>query len=351
VPGSTTKEIVRPIGKVSTQFQLTDDVSLAAYVPYEWEKSRLMPVGSYLSGSDSVGPGGTVNYAKGSYFTIIPERDARSQGQGGISVRWRVDALETDFGFHAVRFNQTTPANLYLRWSGPPSAPIGMPQTLQWVYHEGTRAYGISAARTIDEWSLGAEVSIRDSQPLASNGASIFPLPNGAVINGNLANADNPGYAVGRTAHAQFNWLASLSPSFLYQEAAFLGEIAWNRRLKYTAGEMFADPLATRDAGGLRLSFAPTYRQVLDGLDLTVPIGASYYAGRSSALGQSWGPDRGGDINIGVVGTFLARWIFSTSFVHYYGPVGPTLDASQQLQFKQNMKDRDFVTVSVRTTF
>jgi hypothetical protein len=350
VPGSTTKEIVRPTGKVSLQMQVADDLSVAAYVPYEWEKSRLMPVGSYLSSGDSAGPGGERNITPFGSFTIVPEKDAKNTGQGGVSLRWRADALDADIGFHAIRFHQTGPSNLYLRWNGVPGNG-GVPQTLQWQYHEGTRAYGISMAKTVGEWSLGAEVSMRDSQPLASNGLSVITLPNGAVLNGTYNNSDNPGYAVGRTAHAQFNWLASLSPSALYQEASFLGEVAWNRRLKYTAGEAFADPLATRDAAAIRLQFAPTYRQVLDGLDLSIPLGVSYTAGRSSALAQTFGPDRGGDVNVGLQGTYLARWNLGLAYVHYYGPAGPTLNASQQIQFKQTLKDRDFVTLSVRTTF
>lgn len=350
VPGSTFKEIVRPTGKVSAQMQISDGVSVAAYVPYEWEASRLMPVGSYLSAGDSAGPGGERNITPFGAFTIVAPRDAKNQGQGGLSLRWRADALDTDFGFHAIKFHQTGPANLYLRWNGVPGQG-GVPQTLQWQFHEGTRAYGVSAAKTVGDWSLGAEVSMRDSQPLASNALSVITLGNGAVLNGTYNNNTNPGYAVGRTAHAQFNWLASLEPSALYQEASFLGEIAWNRRLKFSAGESFADPLATRDAAAIRLSFSPTYRQVFDGLDLSVPVGVSYTAGRSSALAQTMGPDRGGDINIGLQGNYLARWVFAASYVHYYGPSGPTLNSAQQIQFKQALKDRDFVTLSARTTF
>ena len=57
VPNSQFKEVARPIGKLSGQMQLTDELSLGAYVGYEWDKTRLMPVGAYLSASDTLGPG------------------------------------------------------------------------------------------------------------------------------------------------------------------------------------------------------------------------------------------------------------------------------------------------------
>lgn len=349
VPNSTTKEIVRPTGKVSMQMQVADDFSVAAYVPYEWEKSRLMPVGSYLSTSDSVGPGAELNFTP---FGAAPisEKNAKNSGQGGLSLRWHVEPLNTDFGFHVIRFNQTTPSNVYVNFIGVPGFG-GVPQNLQWQYHEGTRAYGISATKTVGEWNIGGEVSMRDNQPLASNPATTITLPNGTVLVGGFDNNHNPGYAVGRTLHANLNWIASLGPSWLYREATFTGEIAWNRRMSITAGEGFANPLANRDAAAIRVLFTPTYRQVLDGLDVSFPIGTSYTAGRSSALGAAFGPNKGGDINIGVQGTYLQRWNIGLSYVHYYGPAGTTLDANQQVQFKQALKDRDFISLSVSTTF
>ncbi|WP_119153558.1 DUF1302 domain-containing protein [Caldimonas tepidiphila] len=350
VPGSTTKETARPTGKLSAQLQLTDSLSMAAYVPYEWEKSRMMPVGAYLSASDSMGPGGERTlFGPVNQFTILPEREARDGGQGGVSLRWRAEAIDADIGFHAIRFHATTPSNVFNTWATAPG-PAGTPVSQQWVYHEGIEAYSVSLAKTVGEWSLGAEASVRDNQPLSSVGANIFPA--GPVrVNGNLNNSSNPGYAVGRTAHLQFNWLASMGPTWLSQEASFLGEVAWNRRLKFTQGAQFANPQAERDAAAMRLVLSPSYRQALPGLDLSVPVGLGYTFGRSSALGPGFGPEKGGDFSLGLNGTYLGRWLVSANYVHYLGEAGPTLNAANQAQFKQALKDRNFVTLSVRTTF
>jgi hypothetical protein len=183
---------------------------------------------------------------------------------------------------------------------------------------------------------------------LASSGQSV--LPNiGVGVNYN--NSDTPGYAVGETAHLNFSWLASMGPSFLAQEASFVGEIAWNTRTKVTKNAQMLNPNADKSATAVRMVYAPSYRQALPGLDLTPSLGLGYTQGRSSALGNAFGPDKGGDINLGLSGTYLGRWIAAVNYVHYVGPVGGSTDNNTNVQFKQALKDRDFLSFSLRTTF
>jgi hypothetical protein len=348
VPNSQFKEIIRPTGKLSGSLQVTEAVSLGAYVGYEWEPSRLQPVGAFLNASDTLGPEGGEKIIAGptARFVRQPELKARDSGQYGLQLKWRADAVDTDFGFYAIRFHATTPSNIWTTLSGAPPALV--PQSYRWVYAEGTRAFGASAARAFGDWSLAAEVSIRDNQPLSSAGQTILP---NVGVNTTLDNNGNPGYAVGRTAHAQFNWVASLGPSFLYNEAAFSGEVAWNRMLSISKNPAMLNPLADRDATGLRVVFAPTYRQVISGLDLSVPVGVGYTSGRSAALGPAFGVNKGGDFNIGLQGTYLNRYLISLTYLNFYGPAGTPTNAQSLSQYKQSLKDRDFVTLSLRTTF
>lgn len=347
VPNSTFKEIARPTGKVSGQVQLTDAVTLGAYYGYEWEPTRLMPVGAYLSTSDTLGPGGErLNAGPTGVFVRAADLYPKESGQGGVQLRWRQDAWDTDFGFYAVRFNPYGPANIYTTLVGFP--PALSASSYRWVYHEGARAYGASFAKTINEWGLAGEVSLRDNMPLASSGASVL---SSIGVGTGFDNKDNPGYAVGRTAHAQFSWIASLGPNFMARESSFVGEVAWNTRVKVTKGSQFLNPNADKSAVATRMVFAPTYRQAAAGLDLTPSLGLGYTWGKSSALGPSFGPDQGGDINIGLSGTYLNRWTAAINYVHYLGTEGPTLDNNNNAQFKQALKDRNFLTVSLRTTF
>lgn len=353
VPNSQFKEIARPTGKLSGQVQLSDSVSLGGYLGYEWEKTRLMPVGAYLSTTDTLGPGAErINAGPTGVFVKQDDLRARNRGEGGVQLRWNAATIETDFGLYAIRYNATGPSSIYTTLNGFPPGPSGpgnlTASSYRWVYHEGIRAYGLSAAKTVGAWSLAGEASIRQNAPLASTGQTVLPAIGVGV---NYDNRKNPGYAVGETAHLNFSWLASLGPSFIAQEASFLGEIAWNTRTKVTRNAQALNPNADKSATAVRMVYAPSYRQALPGLDLTPSVGLGYTWGSSSAVGNAFGPDKGGDFNIGVSGTYLGKWIASLNYVHYLGPIGGSTDNNSNVQFKQALKDRNFVTFSLRTTF
>ncbi|MES2258044.1 MAG: DUF1302 domain-containing protein [Pseudomonadota bacterium] len=347
VPNSQTKEILRPTGKLSAQVQLSSEIAVSAYVNYDWEKTRLVPVGAYLSASDGLGPGAErISAGPIGVLTREHDLDARNGGQGGVQLRWRAEAIDTDFGFYAIRYNATGPSNLLQTLSGRPPALKAV--SYRWVYAEGIRALGASFAKSLGDWSLAGETSVRSNAPLSSSGQAVIPAIGVGV---NYDNRDNPGYAVGKTAHAQFSWLASLSPNMIATESSFLGEIAWNRRLSVTLNAQMLNPNADRDATAMRMVFAPTYRQVSNGLDLSPSIGAGYAWGKSSALGPSFGVNKGGDVNLGLSAVYLGKWTAAVNFVHYVGKEGPPLDNNANAQFTQALRDRDFLTASIRTTF
>lgn len=347
VPNATFKEVARPIGKLSGQIQLSDEVSLGAYVGYEWEKTRLIPVGAYLSTSDTLGGGAErINAGPGVSFASLPDIKAKDSGQGGVQLRWRADAIDTDFGLYAIRYHATSPSNIYTTLTGVP--PALRPSTFQWAYHEGIKAFGASFAKTVNEWSLAGEMSLRKNAPLASSGQTTLAS---IGVNTGLNNNTNPGYAVGETAHAQFSWLASLGPSFLAREASFLGEIAWNTRTKVTKNERMLNPNTDKSATAIRMVYSPSYRQALPGVDLTPSVGFGYAWGRSSAVGPGFGVNKGGDFNLGLSAVYLNKWTFAANYVHFLGKAAPTLDAANNAQFQQALKDRNYVTLSVRTTF
>lgn len=347
VPNSQFKEIARPTGKLSGQLQLSTNLTVGAYVAYEWEKTRLIPVGAYLSTSDSLGPGAErINAGPTGIFLRADDIEPSDSGQGGVQLRWHAESVDTDFGLYAIRFHATGPSNIYTTLNGAP--PALSANSFRWAYHEGIRAFGASFAKVINEWSLAGEASYRQNTPLASSGQAVIPAIGVGV---NFDNRNNPGYAVGETAHLQFSWLASLGPSFISREASFLGEIAWNRRVKVTENENMLNPNADKSATAIRMVYSPSYRQVMPGLDLSPSIGLGYTWGRSSALGPSFGPDKGGDINVGLAATYLGAWNANISYVHYLGDEGPTLDNASNAQFKQALKDRNFVTFSLRRTF
>jgi Protein of unknown function (DUF1302) len=362
VPNSQFKETILPVGQVSGQIQLSPTLSVASYYQFQWTQSRLLAVGSYFSTTDVLDFGGEriltgpplVSQGRSAAFYRGVDQWASDRGQGGVAVRFH--AYETDFGFYAINWHSKSP-QVYIKPSvltPPGGSPIvvdpanfnpiiGQIGQYFLTYPESIRTYGASASHSIGDINLAGEVSIRRNVPLVSDAQVILP---GVSAD----NHDHPLYAVGNSVNAQASFLWTLPPNFIANEATALGEIAWNRRTSITKNPNALDPNTTRNAAGIQWVYEPIYRQVFAGLDISVPLGGSYTRGRSSSV-QAFGVDKGGNLNIGLTGTYLDRWRFALYFTHYYGPAGPGLDSLSHFSFNQALADRDFIAFTVRTTF
>jgi hypothetical protein len=355
VPNSLFKEFMRPTPQISGQLQINSDVTVGGYYMLGWEPDRLPATGSYFSNVDFLGTGATRLIVGSSPLGNVGfyrqgDMEAKSSGQGGAQIKWHVG--EVDYGLYAARWNEHGP-QLYLHpyTTIPPLANINglglQVGTYQWVYHEGVKAVGGSFSTTVGNVNLAGEASVRYNASLDSDAQ--------VDLTGKGNNSDNPLYAVGKTAHAQLSWIAALGPSFLAREADFVGELAWNRVLSVTKNLSALNPNATRDAANLRTVFEPKYRQVLPGLDLSVPVGLGWgLMGNSAAVGAFLGKDTG-DLSIGVNGTYLGVWNFGLNYTHYLGKAGTFLIAdangNYHRSFLQSNADRDFISFNVRRTF
>ncbi|MNB82589.1 hypothetical protein D3C76_773500 [compost metagenome] len=351
VPNTQFKELIRPVKQVSGQLQLTPDVALGAYYQFEWEANRLPASGSYFSSFDAFGEGNERLFVGAPLFPGAQplaffrggNKDAKNSGQGGLQVRIRSETV--DWGLYAIRFHDKSP-QLNVRPDFANLNPTtGRAGEYYWLYPEGIEALGGSFSTTVDSFNIAGEVSTRWHQPLASTRQR--PLLTGEGLN----NDSDPLYATGHTLHANLSWLAIMGPSFVAQEANFIGEFAWNRTLSVTRNTDAVDPNATRDAWSMRTVYEPMYRQAFSGLDISVPVGVSYTHGNSSALGPGFGTNNGGDINIGIKGNYLNQWNLGLTYTHFYGPENTFLDANSNYTYDQSLKDRDFVAFSVSRTF
>ena len=336
-PTAQAKEFVLPVPQLSTQLQITSDVTLAAYVQFRHKPNRIPAVGSYFSVSDIVGPGAKRMWV-GPTASVARDADmeAKDGGQLGVQLKWRLD--ETDLGFYAIRFHDKDPQQVTRLGAG------FAPSSYYLAYHQDTTALGVSASHSFGGMNLAAEASVRKNQSLASaglaadvSGALPFPVPAND-------NRDHPGYAVGNTAHLNVSSIWSLEPSAAWREALFIGELAWNRLLSCELHCTALDPRATRDALSLRMVFEPTYRQVLPGLDVGIPIGLGWTPkGSRSSLGPVAFPaEDGGDFTIGLNGTYNQSWKLNLAYTHFFGKAAPLLDASRSFSYGQTRKDRDF---------
>jgi hypothetical protein len=343
VPNTQFKELIRPVLQASGQVQVTPQVTVGGYYQFKWQKTRLPAVGSYFSTGDILDAGGERLLTPVRVFSRAPDIAAKDSGQYGMLLRYRAEAIDTDFGFYAIRYHDKSP-QVYQRLAS---------STYVTVYPENIKAYGASFANNFGALSLAGEISTRRNTPLVSESqADRFGLP--PVAGGTTApgdNRDNPLYAVGNSLHAQLSFAWAVPPNFIAREAGLVGEVAWNRRLRIDRNPQALAANSTRDAWGFRVVTEPMYRQVLPGLDLSVPIGFSYFPKGASSVVSTFGPNKGGDFNIGLTGVYEQVWRIGLAYTGFYGAEGTFLNAAQQQTFKQSLKDRDFISFAVQRTF
>lgn len=345
-PTTQAKEFVLPVPQLSAQLQINSDVSLAGYVQFRHKPNRIPAVGSYFSVSDIVGPGAERLWVgPGASVARDPDLDGSNGGQFGVQLKWRL--AETDLGFYAIRFHDKDPQQVTRLGTG------FAPSSYYLAYQRDTTALGVSASRSFGEMNVAVEASVRKNQSLASAGlaadvSGALPFPTPANDNNG-----NPAYAVGDTAHVNVSSIWSLQPSALWREALFIGEVAWNRLLSCTLHCSSLDPRATRDSVSLRMVFEPTYRQVIPGLDVGIPIGLGWTPkGSRSVLGPFAFPaEGGGDFTIGLNGTLDQAWKFNLAYTRFFGKAAPLLDAERSFSYGQSRKDRDFLSLTVRRSF
>ncbi|MEO5935405.1 MAG: DUF1302 family protein, partial [Duganella sp.] len=305
VPGAQFKEILRPVNQVSGQLQVAPTVSIGGYYQFEWRPTLIPGAGSYLSSYDAAGAGATAflvapTNSGAPAFITQPDMKARNSGQGGMQAKWAPAGSDVEYGFYAARYHDKSP---YFYLGFAPAFPPGAPSTVQAVYAENIRTFGVSASTVLLGVNVAAEASIRRNTPLVSDPTPNFLSRDGAGVIAN--NSGNPAYAVGNTAHVNLSAIYVMPTNPFFEGASLLGEIAWNRATSVDfQGSL--DPNTTRDATAARMIFEPAYYQVIDGLDLTIPIGVGYNIdGRSRAIFNfNGGAAHGGDFNIGVNATY-----------------------------------------------
>jgi hypothetical protein len=136
-----------------------------------------------------------------------------------------------------------------------------------------------------------------------------------------------------------------------------VAELAWNRVLRKNDPDGELDQGRTRDATALQMIFTPSYRQVLPGLDLNVPVGLRYTLDGHSAV-TVWDGRGSGSANVGIDGNYLGVWQFALNYTKFIGKAVPFVDFSpaatggSPIFGRGNaLADRDFVALTLRRTF
>ncbi|MET4163511.1 hypothetical protein ABIE61_003375 [Marinobacterium sp. MBR-111] len=344
VPNSQFQEILRPVGQLSGQLQLSPDLSIGGYYQFEWRKSRIPGAGSYFSFADFVDEGGeSMILAPGQVVYRGEDIEPSDSGQFGMQVRFATDNVE--YGLYAAQYHDKMP-QFYAR-PGVNVQPGSVGDYMQ-VFGEDIRTVGASFSTLVGETNVAGELSFRDNQPLVASG-------NAVITNALSDGGDNAAYPVGRTMHLNLSMISVLPESALWDGATFIGEFAYNRRLSISDNADQLDPSATRSASALQFVFTPEYFQVLPGLDLKTPIGVGYgLSGRSSVSGVLFPSEGGGNISLGLTADYQRTWQAALNYTHYIGSAGSIIKyntAVPELSYDNFHGDRDFISLSIQRTF
>jgi hypothetical protein len=334
MPNAQGKETIRPIPQVSATLQMTPSLELGGYYQFKFVPGRWFGSGSYFAFVDLIGTAepefliaGADNTGNtGPLFYKVDDQDARDDGQYGLKLKYTTPN-GIDLGLYYLNYH-------FKDQGGDNVAVNPVAHEFYLFYPEDIKLYGVSANASVGIWTIGAEVTYRQDMLLVSKDVTVF------------ADDDDPAPALGDTMHYNVNLFMPNMPSNFFSDTAdFIFEIGGNTRMKVTENEDMLDPEADKFAWEMKGVYTPQWNQVLPGLNLSLPMGFTYVGDSLTSAANSFFPYRGGgDLNVGIGGTYLNVWDFELSYRHFYGSVGDPEDGNPWV-------DRNYVSFFVRRAF
>jgi hypothetical protein len=346
-PGVEAKETVLPLNQISAQWQLADNLAIAAQYFFDWKPNRLPEGGTYYGAADFLfyGPdrfflspvaAPTLNVRRAS--AVEPE----GRGNWGINLKWSPDWVDGTIGVYYRKFDERQP------WSAPQVVPPSATGAgfYRLVYAKGTEVFGVGLNKNIGGFAVAAELSTRRNTALINNAINGTTLegPRGdtyhgfinATVLGNLS-ASVPYTAVFEVAGSRWDKVRS-NPNFFNAEG-FAGCSAVARGFS----------CATKNYLGITALFVPKILQVIPGADLSIPL--FYQVGvKGNAATLSGGNKNAGNYSVGLTLDYLSRYTFGLSysdFVGKYKDNGSTVTVGNGPLYM----DRGLLALSFRTSF
>lgn len=345
--GAELKEIFLPTGAAYGQLDLLSNLTLEAYYQYEWIETRLNGVGSYFGGTytpDFVGEGahsillptGVYNpadsalYPPGSINILYAaprtgDIEPTDRGQWGVALHYLTDN-GTDFGLYAVTGHDRNPSVIL----NEPD-PNDPDQFIAYVLNEFSDSVvpGSYTVRYYD-YIHGYAASFTSVWGRANVQGELTYLANTPIV-------DSDGVPR-RTPVTKFNFGTSfvVTPTALWDDLTVLAEVATLRAI----GQSNEDLRYDASAWGYFLRAQAAYNNVLQGLDLDVPITFQHSARGNFRGASAYYVENAKAASIGVQGTYLNNFIASVIYTLYFDGGRDNL-----------LADRDNVALNIKYSF
>jgi hypothetical protein len=215
-PGSEVKEALLPVGMVYANYGVTGDLSVEAFIQYDWERTILDECGTYWNAADPYGGG--CNYltisnavpdgaaeAEGLILPRSADVEASDSGQWGLAFRYYSEAFNgTEFGLYYMNYHSRTPifsANNATVAFGLP-VNFGANPDYFFEFPEDIELWGVTFATNLGAWAVSGEVSHRPDFPLQINTTDLLQAValgsgGGVVTNAAALAGGGPGWLRG----------------------------------------------------------------------------------------------------------------------------------------------------------
>ena len=337
-PGVEIKEIVLPTVMLYATLSLGDTQAIEGfYRPAEFWEQTLAPSCGTFFGSDQVStyseacnylniggapdslPAASVIATGAAIPRGLPDAHA-NKDEFGVSYRFAIEALDTEFGVYYVQYNNTSPS-FYLLGStvfipnvggAPGTASYGL------KYVEGLEMFGISASTQKMRISWQWELSYRPD--------SYISLGEGGLIGGALgaaypANTAIPDHVNGDVYQMSLTATKVLGQMLGAGSGALVGEYTINNAA-FTPGAAF--DAATRTSWGYTALFSLSYFNVFSGVNLKPSVTFTHNVNGQSAIGVASFREGRRNISATLKADFRTVHIIALKYTDYIASDTPT---------------------------
>ncbi|MNZ18537.1 hypothetical protein D3C78_355520 [compost metagenome] len=340
-PGIEAKELYKPLNQLSFTSLLSDTLSVSGQYFLDWKPSPLPDGGTYWATYDFVTyGGGTILPPEwgGQPFVGANHKPDDKRGDWGVMARWSPQWLGGSLGFYHRKYTDKLPL---FAWA-PDFSSFG----LDYLDKQVTLT-GMSLSKNIGGVAVGAEIAHRSNTGLLMGG-------------GTTVGAE----PIGDTWHGLINVLGYAGKTALFDSMAWMGELTYSRlddvkknaqnfnSVDYgCAGNALDLGCATKDAVGIAVKVEPMWMQVVDGVDLSMPI--FYTTGIDGVSPVLFGGYEGnGSYSVGLTAIYQNQYNLALAYngafaKHTSGP-GDTIADVGGIGY---WWDRENVSLTFKTTF
>ncbi len=340
-PGTEAREIFLPTSAIDLKWDFTANISAEAYYKLDWKRSTLPGVGSFLSTSDTTGPGAERVLLGPLGAAEVGRRDTPDDDddEWGVAARYVTDN-GTSFELNALNAHHNIPgAEIVINFGDATKSYT------REVYADNIPLYSGSFSTTVGEAQVYMDGVYSDDMPFVDL-TSDFNA-DGNFERSKMTRGHYWQVAAGFTdMYTAFPWLS--------EQIIVLAEVLYQGN-NLGESELIPPPLGITPAGEQNLTVTDTawgyqfrvqleYFSVIPGMDVTVPITFKHDVdGYGNANGLSNGlVEDMKNASLGFDAFYLSNWQFSGKYAWYWGNDDPSA---------RTLADRDNISFIVKYAF